>query len=203
MPQYQTAERLTFFHTKATTLESRTAEDQTMAERARLKRQRQAELRVDDLLVSARMMWRLDPSKPRSTGTEDRDFREYFGTHVLNVLYLWELIVGLDMVPDGGSHHNLLWALHYMKAYPKTRAMCSTCGGVDPKTMRKWVWEFITAIAGLEEILVSPRIVFAPSLLVIVCVICTTTSELTSGLLFVDFSCQDLLGEETCRGHRK
>ena len=123
--------------------------------RQNTKRQRPAALQVEDLYVAARLMWRLDPSNPRSTGSEDRDFREYFGCNVLNALIIWNLLRNLDFLPESGSHHHFLWSLCYMKQYPKTRAMCSICGGIDPATMRKWVWAYIAAIACLEEHVVS------------------------------------------------
>ena len=123
--------------------------------RSNQKRQRTAPLAVGDLLVVARLMWRKDPCNARSTGTEDRDFREYFGCNVLNALIIWNMLCNLDYLPESGSHHHFLWALCYLKQYPKTRAMCTICGGIDPATMRKWVWQFISAIACLELHVVS------------------------------------------------
>ena len=132
--------------------------------RSRTKRQRASELQLEDLLVAARMMWNKDPSKPRSTGSEDRDFREYFGCNVLNALIVWNLLGNIGLMPESGSHHHFLWSLCYMKQYPKTRAMCSICGGIDPATMRKWVWQYIGAIACLEENVVSFLLCIIPSI---------------------------------------
>ena len=127
----------------------------TAADGQRTKRHRPVALNTEDLLVVARLMWRLDPSKPRSTGSEDRDFREYFGCNVLNALIIWNMLGNLLLMPDSGSHHHFLWALCYLKQYPKTRAMCTLCGGVDAATMRKWVWKYTAAVASLEEYVVS------------------------------------------------
>ena len=119
------------------------------------KRQRSVSVRVDDLLVHARIMWRNDPSNPRSTGSEDRDFREFFGCNVLNALVIWNLLLNLELLPAMGSHYHFLWALCYLKQYPKVKAMSALCGGVDPATWRKWVWAFISAIASSEAFVVS------------------------------------------------
>ena len=101
------------------------------------KRQPSASVAVDDLLVHARIMWRNDPSNPRSTGSEDRDFREFFGCNVLNALVIWNLLLNMQLLPSMGSHYHFLWALCYIKQYPKVKAMSALCGGVDPATWRK------------------------------------------------------------------
>ena len=64
---------------------------------------------------------------------EARLFREFFGTSVI----LWEFLVCDRIRPRGGRSWHLLWALHFMKVYPKQGL---GCGAVDPKTHRKWVW---------------------------------------------------------------
>ena len=52
--------------------------------------------------------------------------------------------------------------LHFLKAYPRQATVCSTVGGstgaIDPKTLRKYMWPFIRAIADLEPALVSINI---------------------------------------------
>ena len=49
----------------------------------------------------------------------------------------------------------LLWALHFMKAYPKQDAGSAAAGGssgaVDVETLRKYMWVFIHSIALLEQ----------------------------------------------------
>jgi len=70
-----------------------------------------------------------------------------------------DLLVQDSLLPDKGHPKHLLWALHFMKAYPKQGPACATVGAssgaVDAKTFRKWVWAFIKAIAELEEVVVS------------------------------------------------
>ncbi len=78
---------------------------------------------------------------------EARHFGEFFGTSVLIVKKTWELLKRDSLLPEGGRPKHLLWALHFMKAYPKQSPGCSAvsvaAGAVDPKTHRKWVWAFI------------------------------------------------------------
>ena len=95
----------------------------------------------------------------RSAGTEERHFREFFGTGPFVVSQLWNLLAQKDFIPPKGEIRHLLWTLHFLKAYPKQAAVCSTVGGsagaIDPKTLRKYMWQaFICAVANLEPALV-------------------------------------------------
>jgi hypothetical protein len=46
--------------------------------------------------------------------TETRHFREFFGTSVLVVKRVWELLKRDSLLPEGGRPKHLLWALHFM-----------------------------------------------------------------------------------------
>ena len=74
-------------------------------------------------------------------------FREFFRTSVSVVLTLWELLERDSLLPAKSCPKHLLWALHFLKVYPKQ--------SVDPKTHRKWVWAFIDAIKELMDVVVS------------------------------------------------
>ena len=91
--------------------------------------------------------------------TEVRAFREFFGTTAVVVAKLWSLLSQGDMIPEQGRTNHLMWALFFMRAYPKEGVTCSTVGGsggaIDPKTLRKYIWPFIHAIAELEPVVVS------------------------------------------------
>jgi hypothetical protein len=73
-----------------------------------------------------------------SEATEMRIFHERFGTRLLVVENLWFLLDELSLHPEGGLPKHLLWALHFMKAYPLQAQGCAAVGGsggaVDPKT---------------------------------------------------------------------
>ncbi len=66
-----------------------------------------------------------------------------------------ELLKRDSLLPEGGHPKHLLWALHFMKVYPKQSSGCLAIGVlanvVDPKTHCKWVWAFIDAIANLVD----------------------------------------------------
>jgi hypothetical protein len=91
--------------------------------------------------------------------TEKRHFREFFGAPIHVVEIVWELIKRDSLLPEGGRPKHLLWALHFLKVYPKQSPGCSavgaSAGAVDPKTHKKWVWLFIDAIVGLMDVVVS------------------------------------------------
>jgi hypothetical protein len=74
-------------------------------------------------------------------------------------LLLCNLLAFNNFVPPEGEMKHLLWTLHFLKAYPKQAVICSTVGGsagaIDPKTLRKYMWPFICAVANLEPAVVS------------------------------------------------
>ena len=78
---------------------------------------------------------------------------------ILIVKIVWELLDRDSVLAEGGHPKHLLWALHFMKVYPKQSPGCSavdaSAGAVDPKTHRKWVWAFIDAVANLLDMVVS------------------------------------------------
>jgi hypothetical protein len=90
---------------------------------------------------------------------EARLFHEFFGISVRVVKILWELVVQDKLRPRGGHPEHLLWALYFIKVYPKQGPGCSvvgaSAGAIDPKTHRKWVWAYIEAIAVLVDVVVS------------------------------------------------
>jgi hypothetical protein len=75
------------------------------------------------------------------------------------VKILWELVVCNKLRPRGERPEHLLWALYFMKVYPKQGLGClvvsMSAGTVDPKTHRKWVWVYFKAIAELVDVVVS------------------------------------------------
>ena len=97
---------------------------------------------------------------------ETQHFREFFGMSVLVVEKTWELLCRDSLLPEGGRPKHLLWALHFMKAYPKQSTGClpigASAGAVDAKTQRKWVWAFIDAIANLVDVVVGKITVWGP-----------------------------------------
>ena len=73
--------------------------------------------------------------------TETRHFREFFAMSVLIIERVWELLDRDSLLPEGGRPKHLLWALHFMKVYPKQSPGCSavgaSAGAVSQKTHRK------------------------------------------------------------------
>ena len=94
-----------------------------------------------------------------SSLTEERTFREFFGTTKVVVAKLWDLLSQWQMIPEDGTTNHIMWALFFMRAYPKEAVTCLTVGGsggaIDPKTLQKYIWLFICAIAGLQSEVVS------------------------------------------------
>ena len=78
-------------------------------------------------------------------------------------ILLCELGVQDKLRPRGGRPEHLLWALYLMKVHikqgPGSWVVGASCGAVQPKTNRKWVWAFIKAIAELIDLVVSIYII--------------------------------------------
>ena len=114
---------------------------------------------LPDFMPAARVIMNRPPREKSSFAIEARIFRELFGTKLHVVENVWFLLDELELHPEGGLPKHLLWALHFMKAYPLQAQGCAAVGGsggaVDPKTYRKWVWAYIEAISDLELEVVS------------------------------------------------
>ena len=71
----------------------------------------------------------------------------------------WELLKRDSLLPEGGRPKHLLWALRFLKVYPKQSPGClaigASAGANNPKTHCKWVWAFINAITNLVAAVVS------------------------------------------------
>jgi hypothetical protein len=62
---------------------------------------------------------------------------------VLVALSLWGMLLTTASLPDGGTLEQLLWTLLFIKTYAKQKTMCPLCGGINPKTLQKWVKLFV------------------------------------------------------------
>ena len=122
------------------------------------KRQRTVRPTAHDILLAGRKLWLRDTQNPyvaSTTQQEDRKFREWFGCGPLVALATWNMLLVQELLPADGTLEHFLWTLMFMKQYQKTELMCRLCGGIDPKTLEKWVWAFIDAISCLESFVVS------------------------------------------------
>ena len=123
------------------------------------KRRRGTEHSPEDFLLIGKDIQNKSGRGIGSLLTEERTFREFFGTTKVVVAKLWDLLSQWQMILEDGTTNHIMWALFFMRAYPKEAVTCSTVGGsggaIDPKTLRKYIWPFIRAIAGLESEVVS------------------------------------------------
>ncbi len=122
------------------------------------KRKRGAPPALADFYIIGKEVQNRSGQNINSTMTEDRRFRDFFGAGAMVALAAWNLLTVNDFLPEGGTILHFLWALYFMKVYPKQGVACAAAGGsggaVDPKTFRKFVWPFIYALAELESIVV-------------------------------------------------
>ncbi len=105
------------------------------------KQKRMTKLTARDFLLGGKGIQNKAERSIGSAGTEERHFHEFFGTGPSVVSILWIMMADQDVLPPEGEMKHLLWTLHFLKAYPRQSAVCSTVGGstgaIDPKTFRK------------------------------------------------------------------
>ena len=140
----------------------------------RAKRKKGDEPTTGDFYLIAKEVQNRSGKSPGSFTTEDRQFRDFFGIPAEVALAAWNLMVETGLLPAEGQILHFLWALHFMKEYPKQSTGSATAGGSggakDPKTWRKYLWPFVYALSGLEYHVVSFNmfsllLYFQPSLL--------------------------------------
>jgi hypothetical protein len=123
------------------------------------KRKRGSPPSLEDFYIFGKEVQNCSGQKVCTTMTEERRFHDFFGVGALTAIAAWNLLTANKFVPDDGTILKFLWALFFMKIYPKQGVACSAVGGrdgaVDPKTFRKYAWPFIYALADLESIVVS------------------------------------------------
>jgi hypothetical protein len=109
--------------------------------------------------------------KVGSAAVEDRRFREHFGAPFEIVRMVWDMMGEGHLLPEKSEPKHLLWTLYFLKCYPKEGPGCAAVGGskggIDPKTMRKWVWLLLERIGELADEVVSAFFLSCPSGIVI------------------------------------
>ena len=129
-----------------------------MAQQPQAKRRRELTT-VDEFYMTAKEVQRRSGQKILATSTEDRRFREYFGVGVHVGIITWTLLSEYDLLPEMAIVSHLLWAMYFLKCYPKQEEACAAAAGekgaIDPKTWRKYIWPMIYALSDLESAVVS------------------------------------------------
>ena len=80
-----------------------------------------------------------------------RRFRALFGVTHFVCSDVWRRLHESQSMPHGGKPVHLLWACLFLKRYA-TGSENRAITGADEKTVRKWTWAFIKAIAHLPDI---------------------------------------------------
>ncbi len=123
------------------------------------KHRRETEPLPEDFILIGKDIQNKSGQSIGSLLTEERAFREFYGTTAAVVAKLWSFLLQRDMIPEEGMANHIMWALFFMKAYPKEGVTCLTVGGVggaiDRKILRKYIWPFIHKIAELLSAVVS------------------------------------------------
>lgn len=85
------------------------------------------------------------PSEDMPLPQQTSRFGSLYGINPLQTFQVWEAMA----VPHKGRPKHLLWALFFLRQYDNTVVLCHLFN-VSPKTLRKWLWPFVEAIAALK-----------------------------------------------------
>ena len=100
---------------------------------------------------ASRRLGKLLPGSP-----EDLRFRGYFGVSAEVAVQVWDMMGEHNCLPHDPKFLHFLWALAFMRLYPTNdKALSTSLGGSDPKTIRKYIWPFINSIFELDGVVVS------------------------------------------------
>ena len=99
------------------------------------------------VLERARVVWKRDPYKERSVGSEDKDFRHYFGCGLKVCLKVWNIMTEKDLHPDKPSLDHYLHSLLIIKIYPKRHQLCQLIFIKCYKQAKRGVFQHIIAVA--------------------------------------------------------
>lgn len=87
-------------------------------------------------------------SKSRSSIQINLLFGSWFGTTPLVITDIWKRLLGTQKMCRGAQMKHILWALHFLKSYPKESQLVKVLRA-DKKTLRLWIWYMIQQIAAL------------------------------------------------------
>lgn len=86
-----------------------------------------------------------------SDGVGRRRFLSIFGVTPSDCTLIWNHIE--KNVPDGASPTHLFWALFFLKNYC-VEEINRVVLGADEKTLRKWIWIMVDAIARIKVVII-------------------------------------------------
>ncbi len=126
---------------------------------------------VDMFFGAAREVMNRSNKKIGTAAMEERQFRSFFSAQKEIVLKVWGMLGEGSLHPENSKPKHLLWALYFLKVYPREGPGCSAVGGskgaIDTMTMQKWVWLFLECIAKMADNVVSTIILFISSPVVV------------------------------------
>lgn len=88
-------------------------------------------------------------SKIISGRCESRRFLSLFGVTSSVAALIWMTLMDSSSVPKHGKPVHLLWSLAFLNTYA-AELVLSVLFDNHEQTVRKWVWEFASAISTLE-----------------------------------------------------
>ena len=79
--------------------------------------------------------------------TRERRFKKVFGVSAFICAKVWD--AAIPHLPCSASPVHLLWTLYFLRQYGLEEVNAAFAKS-DEKTYRKWCWEIVNALAGLE-----------------------------------------------------
>ena len=112
-------------------------------------------LNKDHIELVAKEVLRWPANRKWNSADKDRRLRSFFGAPSNVIADLWNRLVNLTRMQQGGQPKHLLWALVFLKNYSTSELLCSIVGWPNTTTYSKWTWYFVRKIAALKDSIIS------------------------------------------------
>jgi hypothetical protein len=130
----------------------------------RAKRPRISEFDKPAVLQHMRSFCGINKSPSETVNSNEDDlFRSRIGASVAVVHRMWHLMHQYTSYVSGEQFMfvHYLWALSFLRNYPKEADMCSIAGVRDIKTFKSYAFPFVSAMAAVASFVVSASLYFS------------------------------------------
>ena len=78
-----------------------------------------------------------------------------FGVNAEICAIVWDLMEYMNVVTEGDQKEHMMRALFFLITYKNENNLAAMLGGIDEKTLQKWVHKFVQSLSDLEAVVVS------------------------------------------------
>ena len=110
------------------------------------KRKKESEPTTDDFYKIGKELQNRSGQNLAANASENRRFREFFGTGANVALIAWQLLVYYDLVPESGLILHMLWGMFFYESVSQTGTWLCCCWRIKWSYWREDLAEIFMAI---------------------------------------------------------